>query len=219
MGNDRQELDYYRAVEDFFAAVRGRPHVLSPRDFQLLREWWRERVPLVAVTGGISEVFARRRDRGDDDPVVSLSYCRHAVRRQARRLAEMRVGATQPAAPEEPLRRSLADLIGCLRRVATTSKAQRPEVATVVGGISDRLGELRDLPAAVLEEHLFTLEAVLLESCWRVLADSERALIEGSAEAAAEAAGGSPETRERTRRAVRDRELRALLGLPRLELG
>ncbi len=218
MAEDLDELAYYRAVEDFFAGLRGRPHLLSPRDFQLLRGWWREGVPLAAVTGGLSEVFARRRDRGESDPVVSLSYCRHAIKRHARRLAEMRVGAESRPAPDgEPSGRSLADLDGALRQAAAAAASSRPEVATVIGGIVDRMEALAELPAAILEEHLFTLEAVLLEECWRVLPAAEREVIEHIAAAAA--AEGTDEARERTRRAVRDRELRALLGLPRLELG
>ena len=81
---EEEELRYYRSVEDFFAWVRGVPHTLSPRDFQLLRSWWRDQVPLAAVLAGITEVISRRREDGDGDPVVSLSYCRHAVRRHAR---------------------------------------------------------------------------------------------------------------------------------------
>jgi hypothetical protein len=218
VADDLDELAYYRAVEDFFAGLRGRPHLLSPRDFQLLRGWWREGVPLAAVTGGLSEVFARRRDRGESDPVVSLSYCRHAIKRHARRLAEMRVGAESRPAPDgEPSGRSLEELDGALRQAAAAGASSRPEVATVIGGIVDRMEALAELPAAILEEHLFTLEAVLLEECWRVLPAAEREVIEHIAAAAA--AEGTDEARERTRRAVRDRELRALLGLPRLELG
>jgi len=50
--DDELELEYYRAVEDLFATLRGVPHVISPKDFQLLREWWRDEVPLVAVDEG-----------------------------------------------------------------------------------------------------------------------------------------------------------------------
>ncbi len=96
------ELEYYRAVEDLFATLRGVPHVISPKDFQLLREWWRDEVPLAAVRAGITEVFARRRERGELDPVVSLSYCRHAVRKHAQRLAEMLVGASDDGASPPP---------------------------------------------------------------------------------------------------------------------
>ncbi|MEJ2582841.1 MAG: hypothetical protein P8127_14590 [Acidobacteriota bacterium] len=90
--DDTREIAYYREIEDYFATLRGVPHVLSPKDFQLLREWWRDEIPLPAVRAALAEVFARRRDRGEPDPVVSLSYCRHAVKAHARRAAEMHVG-------------------------------------------------------------------------------------------------------------------------------
>ena len=62
------ELTYYRAVEDHFAALRGTPFLFSPKDFALLRRWWQEAVPLAAVVAGISEAIERRRGhvRGDD---------------------------------------------------------------------------------------------------------------------------------------------------------
>ncbi len=50
---DEAEIAYYRAVEDHFAALRGTPFLFSPKDFALLRRWWREGVPLAAVLAGI----------------------------------------------------------------------------------------------------------------------------------------------------------------------
>jgi len=215
------ELSFYRAVEDFFATVRGVPHVLSPRDFQLLRSWWRDGVPLTAVTTGVSEVLARRRDRGDDDPVVSLSYCRHAVARQAKRLSEMRAGLGTDATGSEAAtpRRTPADLATELRSAATAAERELPGVATVVLKIADEVVAGADLPPAVLEERLFSLESVLLAGCWRALPEPERDRIERAADAAAARSGATDEVLERTRRAIRDRELRTRLRLPRLELG
>ena len=57
MNDEDPELAYYRSVEDLFATLRGTPHTLSPRDFQLLRGWWRDEVPLAAVVTGLTEVF------------------------------------------------------------------------------------------------------------------------------------------------------------------
>ena len=59
VGHDERELEYYRAVEDLFATLRGVPHIISPKDFQLLREWWRDEVPLSAVRAGIRWVALR----------------------------------------------------------------------------------------------------------------------------------------------------------------
>jgi hypothetical protein len=221
MAETDDELAFYRAVEDFFAAIRGLPHLLSPKDFQLLRSWWREQVPLAAVTGGISEAFARRRDRGDVDPVVSLAYCRHAVARHAKRLAEMRTGQqldSSGAAPEAP-HRTPAVLASELRSVAAGLGDARLSVASAILTIADQVEVASELPLAMLEEHLCALESVLLATCWRALPEAERERIEHDSAAAAAASGAAGEALERTRRAIRDRELRRVLGLPRLELG
>jgi len=216
-----EELEFYRGVEDFFAALRGVPHLLSPKDFQLLRSWRRDGVPLAAVTGGISEVFARRRDRGEEDPVVSLAYCRHAVARHAKRLAEMRAGAHS-----EPLAAGAADqrhppvgLAAGLRSAAAALSGDMLPVAGAILTVADLVEAGIDLPPAMLEERLCALESVLLAGCWRALPAAERERIEAASVAAAAASGATGEARERTRRAIRDRELRRALGLPRLELG
>jgi len=215
-----EELAFYRAVEDFFATVRGVPHVLSPKDFQLLRSWWREQLPLAAVTAGITEVFARRRDRDDDDPVVSLSYCRHAVQRHAKRLAEMHVGDAELDVGFDgpPVFEQLEALVESLRDAAASSERDRPGTAAVIERVAGQLEQTPEMPAGAVEAHLHALETVLLTSCWRSLPEDDRARIDGLGLAAVTTAGALDEVAERTRRAVRDREVRSLLGLPRLEL-
>jgi hypothetical protein len=215
-----EELEFYRAVEDFFAAARGVPHLLSPKDFQLLRSWWREQLPLAAVTAGITEVIARRRESGDEDPVVSLSYCRHAVRRHAKRLAEMHVGeADHELGLDGPtIDQQLAALADSLRRAARISDRDRPETSAVIEQVASQLDQTPEMPAAAIEAHLHALESVLIASCWRSLPEDDRRLIDELGVRAAAAAGGSDEAADRTRRAMRDRELRTLLELPRLEL-
>ncbi|PWB77431.1 MAG: hypothetical protein C3F15_03370 [Holophagae bacterium] len=221
MAETGDELAFYRDVEDFFATIRGVPHLLSSKDFQLLRSWWREQVPLAAVTGGISEAFARRRDRGDVDPVVSLGYCRHAVARHAKRLAEMRAGQHLEgtgAAPEAP-RRTPAVLAGELRTAAAGLGDARLSVARAILTIADQVEAASDLPLPMLDEHLCALESVLLAVCWRALPEAEQERIERDSAAAAAASGATGDALGRTRRAIRDRDLRRVLGLPRLELG
>jgi hypothetical protein len=216
-----EELKYYRAVEDFFAAARGVAHVLSPKDFQLLREWWRDGVPLTAVTSGIAEVIAKRRERDDPDPVVSLSYCRHAVRRHAKRLAEMHVGETAAetaGAADEPPTERVASLIESLRHAAERLQKRFPDAAKLIASIAETLTSVPDMPPAALEEHLYSLESVLLERCWQSLPPADRERITERSDEAAASAGADAAVRERTVRAFRDRELRRLLDLPRLEI-
>jgi hypothetical protein len=75
-----------------------------------------------------------------------------------------------------------------------------------------------DMPAAEVEAHLHALETILLTGCWSAVHEQDRVRIDALAARAVAEAGATGEAAERTRRAVRDRELRSLLGLPRLEL-
>ena len=218
--DDERELDFYRQVEDLFAGLRGVPHTLSPADFQLMRDWWRDRVPLAAVRTGVTEVFARRRARGDDRPVVSLAYCRHAVAEHAKRLAEMQVGAhTGDRRDAVDVGPALSDLAERLEASADALAQRLPRVAAVITGIASTLRQGFDTPRALVEEHLYALESSLLGSCLRALDEDERRDLEERARHEAEALSTDPEARERSFRALRDRLLRSQLGLPRLEIG
>jgi len=214
------EAEYYRAVEDFFAALRGVPHLLSPKDIQLLRGWFREGIPLHAVTSAMAETMARRRERGETDPVVSLGYCRHAVRAKVRQLEELAAGGdVYPPAPDTPpVERTLAELASHLDAVASGLPPTHAAVAVVLTTLSARVRDATQLPANAVEQYLFALETTLLVACWHALpaADAER--LERAAAEATAASGATGEAVARTRRALRDRALRELLGLPRLEL-
>lgn len=220
MDAESPEIAYYRKVEDLFSSLRGTPHVLSPRDFQLLRSWWRDDVPFAAVSAGLTEVFARNRDREDADPVVSLSYCRHAVRKQAKRLAEMHVGgATGKTDPVES-KKVLDRLVETLNDVARMHSVERPAVSAALERTGEQLrtaGE--DLPADLLDEQLYGLESAMLIACWDALEETERGSIGDRISGAASSSAITDEARLRSARALRDREIRLLLGLPRLELG
>ena len=217
MTDDNEEIVYYRAVEDRFAALRGVPHTLSPKDFQLLRSWWRDEVPLAAVTAGMTEVFARRRERGETDAVVSLSYCRHAVKTHARRLADARVGTASPEHSRREARTdALAELASALSNRAL-ALGEGSTLADVVRRTAELVRAATELDDATLDEHLFSLETILLESCWEVVDDALRREVGAVADAAA-ATAATEEGRARSRRAARDRELRRRLDLPRLEL-
>ena len=216
---DEKELEYYRAVEDLFATLRGVPHIISPKDFQLLREWWRDEVPLAAVRAGITEVFARRRERGEQDPVVSLSYCRHAVRKHGQRLAEMQVGASDDdSAPLPDPKPQLEALAADLNAVAARSRSEKPRIADIIESIATAVETASELPVSALEEHLFALESALLANCLEALDEPSRRSLEERARHEAESTAATPQARDRTFRALRDRLLRGDLELPRLEL-
>ena len=213
---DEGEIAYSRTAEDLFAALRGTAFLFSPKDFALLRRWWREAVPLAAVLAGISEVVERRRAAGDD-PVSSLSYCRHAVTRQAKRLAAAQAGGAEGAAAldvAEALRRCLAALDHASERWRGV-----PPVASSLAGLRDAVASLpAGARAAAIDEALGRLEAGML----RALADRLPADLAGEVasrvaqELAAAGLAGSEDAT--VREAVTARCLRAVLGLPRLEL-
>ena len=217
MSEDERELAFYAAIEDLFAALRGQPHVLSPKDFHLMREWWREGIPLAAVSAGLAEVAAHRTARGDDHPVVSLSYCRHAVRRHAKRLAEARVGASD-APPAIDAEKCLDALANHLAGDAVRLAPELPAVAAAIATIAAEVRRARELPPGELEAHLAELETILLARCREALPSPMLDEILATAADAAAASGAARDALERTRRALVDRELRRRLDLPRLEL-
>jgi len=211
-----EEMAYYRAVEDCFAALRGTPFLLRPKDFALLRSWWSDGVPLAAVLAGLSESFARQRGRGDD-PISSLSYCRHAVTRHARRLRDARAGAgMQPALD---VTTALAHLVEQVRQAAEACHEQ-PAVAAGLNALVRAIATLpRGSSAGAVDETLAGLELAALETLEAALPQVDRDALAGAVEAelAALPAAGR-EVLERTRRAMRVKLLRRRLGLPRLEL-
>ncbi len=214
---DEDELAYFRAVEDQFAALRGTPFLFSPKDFALLRSWRDGGVPLAAVLAGIGEVWERRRERGDD-PVSSLAYCRHAVARHARRLATAHAGAPGADAP--------VDVPGALRRlaaaVASAAEGWR-DVPAVAGVLRDLERAIASFPAggepAALDETLASLEFAAVEALARSLPAARRQAL--ADDVAGQLAGLNLEgdVRERTRRALLAKAVRRTVGLPRLEVG
>ncbi len=213
---DDPEIEYLRAVEDLFATLRGVPHLLSPKDVHLVRTWWKDGVSLAAVTAGVTEVMERRRETGDDDPVVSLSYCRHAVRRHHKRHLEAHLGEemTNRAGDSGDELRTLAD---DLRASARTTEYL--EAADVIVAFADRVAALGGTAPALVDEQLFALESALLEACRKRLPTEIIGAIETEADRAVSRIDADSENRVRTRRAVLDRAVRRILGLPRLELG
>lgn len=61
-------LSYVEAVERRLTALRGREHVLSPRDFDLVRRWQRAGVPVATILEVLGEVGA------EGQRSISLAY-------------------------------------------------------------------------------------------------------------------------------------------------
>lgn len=213
---DEDELAYYRAVEDHFAALRGTPFLFSPKDFALLRRWWKEGVPLAGVLAGIGEIWERRRER-EADPVSSLSYCRHAVARQAKRLASARVGA---ASGERTF--DVAEAIRALARsVAKTAAAWggEPRVAAVLRDLERAVSTLpEDGQPVALDETLADLEFTSLDALLGALPPDRRDALASEVDREMAGLRLADVVRNRTRHALLVKALRRLIGLPRLEL-
>lgn len=209
------EAAYYRSIEDAFARLRGTPFLLSPKDFALLQRWWTEGVPLAAVLAGVAEVFAKRRERCDD-PVSSLTFCRHAVQRHARRLAAVAVGREEH--PSVDVARALARCVAQLEQAARQWEGQ-PAVRDGILALAAALHTLpRGAAPAAVEETLAQLEAGALERLAAELPQESRRRIEDRIAGAVAGLEAPSEVVQRTRRAVALREWRRELGLPRLEL-
>ena len=119
---------------------------------------------------------------------------------------------------EERPSRSVGEIADSLRGAASPLKERFPETSAVISSFADQLETVPEMPPAALEQHLYSLELVLLERCWQTLPEEERERIAVQSGEAAAAAGADASIRKRTESAFRDRELRRLLGLARLEL-
>ena len=92
---------YARAVEEALARVRGRPSVLSPRDWARVADWCARGVPLPLVLEALDEVASRMRRRGGE--VRGLALVAPAVEESWRTVERGRPGPPADApASEEP---------------------------------------------------------------------------------------------------------------------
>jgi hypothetical protein len=210
------EVSYYRAVEDHFARLRGTPFLFTPKDFGLLRRWWQDGVPLAAVLAGIGEVMARRAAAGED-PVSSLSYCRHAVSRHARRLQVAAVGAADvPSGVDVPAR--LAAYASAARRAAE-SVAGLGEAAAALDGLAAAVLTLPpDAPPAALEVTAASLEASAFPAMLRGLPGARRDALMAAIRAREDAFGEGGPLPAAARLAILLQTVREELDLPRLDL-
>ena len=97
-----RELDYQRAVGEFFLGLRGAGIMLSPLDLEAVRGWERRGVPLAVVCRGLRhglEAALRARPPGTPPP-RSLRAYRPAVEEEWRAYRGGRVGGA-PALPRE----------------------------------------------------------------------------------------------------------------------
>jgi hypothetical protein len=226
---------YYSAIEEEFSRRRRASILLSPRDWALIGEWKRAGVPLRIVLQGIANIFDAFDRRGPTARRInSLAYCRQEVLG----LHELYLGirAAEAGRPGEEARdtgtdKAIARYLGRLaRRVREAMAASSGRhLDTLVAALARAAAELkllkkqvrdRSIPPSDLEEALRALDESVLMAARAGLPPEEIR----EAEAAVEREIGeerrrmAPEAFAATQRALMERRLRAIGGLPRLTL-
>ena len=132
---------YARAVEDALARARGRPSLLSPRDWARVADWCARGVPLAVVLEAIEEAAARARRRGGE--LRGLALVAPAVEESWRAVE----GGRSRAVPPGPA----PDLAGAWRQAAA-GRAGSDRLARWLETALDRLAS--GVPAVTLEDEL-----------------------------------------------------------------
>jgi hypothetical protein len=213
---------YFRSVEDHFVRLRGAPLVLSPDDWHLAASWLERRIPLQVVLRAISEVFETARTRKRRRPVLSLSYCRHAVEEAYVLHLQSAVGEAR-AEPGRARRRPLVERLAEWERLTDTwGPEARLEGLELLEKAEEVLAGLEAgrCGAESAETRLSELEHGLLDVAARSLPPSEHDHLVAECERrlADYRDRMTAEVYARTRQRALAGELRRRLGLPRLSL-
>jgi cob(I)alamin adenosyltransferase len=132
----------------------------------------------------------------------------------------MHVGGDGGVADTSEMKGEVEALLTALAAAAASHAADRPSVTEVLRRIGDQLKAVgSDLSADLLDEQLYGLESSMLVACWEALEAPERESIDHRVTGTAASTASTDKARRRSERALRDREIRLLLDLPRLELG
>jgi hypothetical protein len=181
--------EYFQEIESHFISRRGTPFVLNAKDWELMKKWAADAIPLPIIIEAIDSVF----DRFDASQrqVNGLAFCRDAVRRLWKERRELQIGASEavPEAGAEPALDALATALE-----SSAARAFAPRVR--------ELAAEKSVPK--IEEQLIDLEHELAIA---LATDAIRA------DAARAAAGNARAEEAHLRRLVRER-----FGLPRLTL-
>lgn len=204
---------FVEAIEATMRARRGKEHVLSPRDFTLVRGWHEAGVPLATVLVAIDAAFER------DPATSSLALCR-------RRVEELAAGATpgRGGPPRETERANLPE-------VAERLDALRERLEQLPGRAAAlplaELSEVSDLVAVAsrpnwdyLRERLRRIDFLVAGAAVEALSPAETAALRGEAARATERHRGKVDGRaleEAAERLLRQRA-RETLRLPRVSI-
>ncbi len=218
MSETEADRRFYAAAEAAFIRRRGTPFLLSPRDFELLKEWRALGVPIEAIEQGIDEAFSRREERGATGRINSLSYCRDAVLLAWERRADTAVGRGAVDASEPDAVAALQGLAEKLREVS----GRRPDLSAPIDSVLRAFLRLKGSGKAAgeIEASLARLDRRLAGALEEAVTEAERRRLNAQAEELLSRARVrmDGETANRTLRALKRRLLRESLDLPRLTL-
>jgi hypothetical protein len=167
---ERSDHAYFEAIEEIFVGLRGAPLLLSPTDWQVARRWHREGVPLDLVRSTLEEVFARRKERGAKGKISSLRYCAPAVEAAWAELKELIAPGKRAEAPVF----EVAPRLAALAEALPSSFSDRDYWAKRVTGLAGAPQEV--------ENHLASIDHLMLNQVIGSLTEEERAEIEGAVE-------------------------------------
>jgi hypothetical protein len=206
---DGGELRYFQALEEAFIRLRGAPLLLSPADWLVAQRWRGLGIPLDFAVGAVAELFARRRERGNEERVSSLRYCARAVESAWRRARDL-------AGPER--RAGAGAALDTERRLRALARAI-PEGWARDAGFADRVLALRG-DAAAVESALVALDDRMLEAAAARLSAADAVALDDWVAARLEPLRPrfEPEEVARAAHRLRARELRSRASLPLLSL-
>jgi hypothetical protein len=201
------------ALERHLSARRGRPHVLSPPDFALAREWHAARLPLAAVLAGIDRAFEAEAD------VSSLGFCRRhveALARGAAPAAAERARAEEAQTPPEDLLARLLALRAAIAGVSSPALFERP--LRGLAELLDLASVAREPNWSYLRGKLEDLDAQVEAAAAEALPAAEAQGLAAEAERAAQRQQGrvSESALEEARRRYLRRRARERFRLPRV---
>ena len=205
------EQDYYLEIEAHFAARRGTPFILSPKDWMLMKKWKGNDIPLPVIIEAIDQVFARNEESGRKKVISSLHYCRHAVKEIWEERRQLHVGQ-EDLVPEEDPAQALEIV------AAAIEKSRLPmELSAALSAEVRALTALRSVPK--IEERLIEMEQELFARLLTELSAEERSALQiAISKSLGDPTNLDEKTRRRTEDANQRRQLRARFELPRLTL-
>ena len=205
------EQDYYLEIEAHFAARRGTPFILSPKDWMLMKKWKGNDIPLPVIIEAIDQVFARNEESGRKKVISSLHYCRHAVKEIWEERRQLHVGQ-EDMVPEEDPGQALEIV------AAAIEKSRLPmELSAALSAEVRALTALRSVPK--IEERLIEMEQELFARLLTELSAEERSALQTAiSKSLGDPTNLDEKTRRRTEDANQRRQLRARFELPRLTL-